>query len=311
MTTSVFRHVVWKEFRVLRELLIALAVIVVVTQAFAWTYIPSSDAQYGFFGIMSAAILLYALGAGAILFAVEREEGTDEFLQALPVNSRELFTVKFVVALASILAIAVALLGVIFVWKWAGLIVEPARDQVTWWERMPGGVVGFSAIALLVFLSGLCCSLLVRRPLVAACVGAGLACVLIYPANLASALARDNHYAITEQEASPFWNYALLATAAVMAVVDFRLGRQWLAGRPLEGRWRRRLAVHGAATLPPFFRRATIHPSTIAAFGRLAWCRTARSWRMMGTFVGVATVICIGIGRMGDPVEVRRNLSRS
>ena len=32
---------------------------------------------------------------------------------------------------------------------------------------------------------------------------------------------------------------------------------------------------------------------------------------MMGTFVGVATVICIGIGRMGDPVEVRANLSRS
>ena len=204
MTTSVFRHVVWKEFRVLREFWIALAVIVVVTQAFAWTYVPSSDAQDGFFGIMSAAILLYALGAGAILFAVEREEGTDEFLQALPVNSRELFTVKFVVALASILAIAVALLGVIFVWKWAGLIVEPARDQVTWWERMPGGVVGFSAIARSVFLSGLCCSLLVRRPLVAACVGAGLACVLIYPANLASALARDNHYAITEQEAAPF-----------------------------------------------------------------------------------------------------------
>ncbi len=212
------------------------------------------------------------------------------------------------VALASILAIAVALLGVIFVWKWAGLIVEPARDQVTWWERMPGGVVGFSAIALLVFLSGLCCSLLVRRPLVAACVGAGLACVLIYPANLASALARDNHYAITEQEAAPFWNYALLATAAVMAVVDFRLGRQWLAGRPLEGRWRRRLAVHGAATLPPFFRRATIHPSTIAAFGRLAWQDLRQSWRMMGTFVGVATVICIGIGRMGDPVEVRAQL---
>ena len=299
-TTDVFRRVLWKEYRVLRAFWLALVAIVVCSQVIAWTYLPIEDSLAAFAGIMIVALTLYALAAGAILFAVEREEGTEAFLQAIPVTSLRLFIAKVVLAIASTLALFGLLSLVILGWKWAGLIVTPrtisgeARDSIL--------LIG-SFIAD-VFACGLLCSLLLKRPLVAACVGAGLAMLIGFAASLLTVRLGPPHVYQAE-DAQLTWAAFIFAISAGVFLVDLWLGRRWLHLPKLTLR-RRRLPT----TRVPVVTRAAADTTSRAApfwpaFGRLAWQELRQSWRVMLVILGLATAVACSSATLQGPGDAR------
>src|SRR6266481_4724794 len=88
----------WKEYRTLRALWLAVAALAIIVQAVsAQLAAPGTDLPTWLFGSALAAAALYAVGAAAILFAVEHEDETYNFLTGLPVTWLPVFAGKLLV----------------------------------------------------------------------------------------------------------------------------------------------------------------------------------------------------------------------
>jgi hypothetical protein len=299
MTTDVFRRVVWKEYRMLRSFWIALVAIVVGAQAIAWLSGPAAGALQADLVIMVTAIVAYALGIGATIFAVEHEEGTNTFLQPLPVESRQLFTAKVALALASVIALAGALAVVTLAWKWLGLVRVPLitkhSDIDTLWNTSLGVVLG----TIDAFLWGLFFSLLLRRPLVAACVGAAAAIAILPGVLLFGAILHAWHYTYYFDQATTTAIGCTILLAGVFAV-DWWLGHHWLEGQAVQGLLRRRRQRLDATRRITAFDTATPYLSPLTSFRRLTWQEFHQARRLMVIFVGVGAFLAIQVGGEGQ-----------
>ena len=237
----IYQRILWKESQELWRLWLAFAVIAVLLQTAARVLSPSIarvDAD-GLFGIALVLTALYCAGCGASLFAGEREAGVYEFLRSLPISSRDLLLAKTRFALRSIGALA---LFTAFSAAVLSGFTLPNKDW--WWET--GAYLGSWGIEF--FLGTVLCSLLLRRVLVAAVLGAllGMAIPIFFARlfdYLASFLPEPNLFGrIVDTTQAVF---ALRMTIAiVMAVIDFRLGCRWLRGSGV--RWTRIVAFRSA-----------------------------------------------------------------
>jgi len=159
--STLFWRLAWKEYRMLRGFWIALALatvglqlLIVVTRTLMNE--PMTQLEFNLTGFGMVMVAFYALGCGATLFAVEREEETYEFLRTLPVSGGQAMRAKFAVAIASIVALwAFVFLESALV---SGLRFLPARHQGSLW-----GVFGLPAVEALVW--GTFFSLVLRRPI--------------------------------------------------------------------------------------------------------------------------------------------------
>ena len=106
----VFWRFAWKEFRMLRGFWLAVAGLAVAQQAISLVVrTPGVDVTVLLFASALGAAALYAVGAAAMLFAVEHEEETFRFLSSLPATWLPVFAGKMLVAAASAVALAGAL----------------------------------------------------------------------------------------------------------------------------------------------------------------------------------------------------------
>jgi hypothetical protein len=290
MTTDIFRRVLWKEYRVLRAFWIAVVAIVLAIEAFAWLFLAGREATQTFEVVVSVFIALYALAAGAILFAVEREEGTDTFLTTLPVGSGRLFVPKVVLGIASTLALAAVLFLIVRAWQAVGL-TEPMERIGVWANGKPRDPLALAAIACDVFVCGLLCSLLLKRPLIAACVGAGVAVLVTYASTLITNMFSEEFVRdFTASDYGRSWSVTLFALSAGVFLVDVAVGQRWLEWGSL--RIKRRAVRHvteGRAAAA--VQRAAHGPTWLGAFGRLAWQEWRQTWRMMAIYLGIGTLL--------------------
>ncbi len=161
---------------------------------------------------------------------------------------------------------------------------------------------------MLAYACGLTCSLLVRRPLVAACLGTGLTFVLTIPAAAAQGIAEYYEFVKSAEDAQPIWNYTLLVTVAVVLAVDVALGRRWLTGLQ-PGVQTRRRSILAKPALEKWLSRSGARRAALTAFGRLVWQDVRQSWRMIAAFLGVATLVCLYVARMPDGPEPRTQMA--
>jgi hypothetical protein len=109
--TAATRRFVWKEYRMLRGLWLAVAALAIAEQTISrMISVAYPETPAWLFASALAAAALYAVGAAAILFAVEHEEETYSFITGLPTTWFPIFTGKLLVATLSALALGVALL---------------------------------------------------------------------------------------------------------------------------------------------------------------------------------------------------------
>ena len=306
MTTDVFRRIVWKEYRMLRGFWVALAAFVLAGQFAASMYVrDAEDVRMALIAIMSVAVALYALGAAATAFAVEREEGTVALLQALPVQSRQLFRAKVTFAAASTVLLATLLALITWAWNLTGL-VHVRWDSGKFSQEVLGGILIYGAATVSVFVCGLFFSLVLKRPLVAACLAAVAAGGLFYVANVAELLwIRE-----TWPDASPriigrATAIAFVSELSIIFAIDIYLGRRWLRDlefslRGTSGK-RRRAAARAEATIAG----KPGGPSVVTAFWRLAWQEFRQAWRMMLIFIGIGALSAISTATLHDPDKTR------
>lgn len=295
MIDSIFWRLVWKEYRVQRAFWIAMAILTVLLQLIAVTFVTQPAERVKLlFHLALAFPAFYALGCGATLFATEHETGTYEFQRGLPVSAWRIFWSKLACAATATLAmiglfwlLALALAG----WR----LPEAGMHGIVW------GVWGLAAVEL--FVWGVFFSLLLTQPLKAALLGVGTASVGVF-------------LAVSAVSPHVGWQGYLdvlkvrIAIAAAVALVDGWLGYRWLrdrTARSLLGFRRRETAkeVAAGAEGPAGWPRR-------AVLGRLVWQQWRLSTRTLAIFAAmVIPLLLIGawerslgkwIGRIG-PTE--------
>ena len=139
MNRSIFRRLVWKEYRLQRALWIAMALLTAIL-LFLF-HVVRAERDRAVRWQLSAGLALpalYCLGCGATLFAGEREAGTYEFQRSLPVGAGTVFAAKFLFALVSA-AVMFGLVGVALALLYPGSAVDPSEyPSATPWRSGTG-----------------------------------------------------------------------------------------------------------------------------------------------------------------------------
>lgn len=215
MRALLFPRLVWKEYRVLRGYWLSLLVVGLLIEFFTAEF--SRDAQLTLFSLPWVVAAFFALGAGATLFAIEREEQTIEFLRGLPASPSRLFVGKLTLVLGGTLLLGVALS--------AAALPAVGHDQLRNLVASNTGWVIGAPLLLQVVAWGVFFSLLLARPLVAAL----LATLATFVSCFVVA------YVATACDTMPGWRagweglpHALMT--AVVFLLDFVLTRRWLRG---------------------------------------------------------------------------------
>lgn len=220
MNASLLWRLVWKDYRVLRGYWLALALFGALVQVLAWQL--SLDSTAAAWQVSMAVVLpgFFAVGGGATLFALEREERTDEFLRSLPVGPWTLFAAKLtlgVVATAALSALLMALAAVqppgVSTWDFD-------RYGAAWAAVMVAHVLGWALLF----------SLVLSRPLLATFLGA-VAWLVTFPV---LGLIGNAYLYVTGGSGSGFDSvmpfYAIFPV--VLLAVDGCLASRWLVGTP-------------------------------------------------------------------------------
>jgi hypothetical protein len=268
MSAMMFR-LMWKEYRVLRSFWLALAVFGLVCDVLILALVSDPQGRLpGFFGLAGTLPACFALGAGATLFAMEREESTRDFLRCLPITSSRIFTSKVLLAIGGTLLMAAVLLAVAI----CGL---SACNSGTIWTASAAGelaqmalIYGFVILAAMGWATFF--SLKTARPLLAAILGAvgALSCTA-----LVQALADQSIFFRLDRS----WAFPSRASVAIGDAVA--LAAIWAVNVWLGSGW-----LHGPGTAARFWRRSTERPSL---FNRLMWQEWRRSRRMVAVLLAV------------------------
>ncbi|HUY33834.1 MAG TPA: hypothetical protein VMV69_13880 [Pirellulales bacterium] len=291
MNAALFRRLVWKEYRVMRGFWLALAAFAGMSFLGVWCFAERPDGLIlGMWKIAAVVPALYALGCGATLFAIEREEETYDFLRTLPCTSAQVFIGKLAVALVSTLALV-------------ALLVFVAASAAAWQAPRDGldelaAMWGVGLVEALVW--GAFFSLLTRRPMQATVLAAATIVIAVQTViNLN--MANPATYAAVR-----WWR---LGVAAVVLLCDVWLGLRWLDGGPYRAHrlvdwagtaavnWRRSWA--GAARTIATQRRRASPTGWWTGFGRLCW-HEARQARTLGLILAGATAAVTLVPR-SDP----------
>ncbi|MEX0612052.1 MAG: hypothetical protein WD738_14435 [Pirellulales bacterium] len=287
---AIVRRFVWKEYRMLRGLWLAVLVMGALAQwALSVLMPPSVDHATILFSTALAAAVLYAVGASAISFSVEHEEETYDFLAGLPTTWWPLFAGKLFVAAVSAFALA-AVLSII---GWALCGFKSPRSNDT---SIALAILGVAIIEGLAW--GTFFSLLVKRPLLAAFLTLIIGAVAVNLAvNAASSYAVASAVPRAYVEAIPL-RLAIVGAVLAGSVV---LARRWLA----VGTRTARAAHFRIADLFSFVRqKATAKLGSAAIISdraarrtmlaRLLWQTWRESWRLLLLPIAVAFVLFLG-----------------
>lgn len=215
---SPFLHLLWKEYRQLRGLWCAILLLAVSLTASAAAAEPGGTVAYSAALTFSA---LFALGAGAITYAGERESGSLALLQNLPARSAAVLVAKTIVALTGTALLAAILLPCAAAALWAiNLLFEPASPHAM---STPVAVLAVAWLPLAVefFVWTLLFSLTSRSVLIAALSGGLCTALSVYAFSMLLGGSHMSPLFTAEKVAGSLWARAILT--ALVALVAGRV----------------------------------------------------------------------------------------
>ncbi len=267
----------WKEYRMLRGFWLGVAALAVLEMIVVATLVHYSARPEWVFVSAWAAAALYAVGATTTLFAVEREEKTDQFLQLLPRRRRALLFGKLGTAALSSAALAAVLLvaGRLIADEW------PAAD-LAWPMAAIGGTAIVQALAW-----GLLASLWIRHPLFAAVAAIAAASVATQVAVSVSMIDSGVFALEAYRVAIP----ACLAFAALALAMGIRMGLRWLDPRQSRSRNASPNAADGAFAAPAVGAAGSRGVSKFRGFKRLVWQTWRSDWKALAAVVPISLLL--------------------
>jgi ABC-type transport system involved in multi-copper enzyme maturation permease subunit len=263
-------RLVWKEYRVLRGFWIALALFGLMCDGLVFLLVENQqDRLPGLFALVAVLPACFAVGAGATLFALEREEATRDLLRYLPLTSMRIFVGKVIVALGGVVTLTMVMLAAALGGVW---LAFGNQAWTTFAERTTLIDAAQAVFAYFIFVLpamgwSVFFSLRTSRPLLAAVLGAVSALGGVAVVQFAAMALLD--WSPQKPWAIPA---AHLAAIAVIFLVDMRVANTWLHGRRIVARMR-----------PEVVRSSPI--------GRLVWQELRRSYRLLLVLLAIGIVI--------------------
>lgn len=277
------RRFAWKEYHTLRGLWVAVLILgLLVDWLTSALLAPPIDFAAVRLTIALAAAALYAAGAAAILFSMEHEENTYDFLRGLPATWQPIFFGKFMSAALSAILLA-AVLTMFGLWTLGAGAGLPSRENAS----LAIGVFGVAIFEALAW--GTLWSLLVKRPLAAAV-------VTLFTASLATNLAA-NILRFNDTNPQIYMQAIPQRMAVIVAVLaaSVLIARNWLA-TPTDIRrpgivhclkqlltWRPRLGAMSVRAT-----RYADRPRRRSMMLRLVWQTWRESWKLLVLPVALA-----------------------
>ncbi len=267
-------QIFWKEYRQMRGFWLSVFAMTVMLQV-TICFVPVNPLADQLYGLAACFSVLYALGCGATMFAVEHENGTYDFLRALPTRGLPTFVSKvaFTVVSAPLLVIATLI---------SAEILALSRDL---YRLAPIEYLGLWAIgSTLLFVWAAFFSLLMRHAIKAALLG-GCAAAITVP------FLGFLHEVLIGLRSEPSMLSAYIAVVAVVSTLDVWLGIRWYrepsTWRGVGSRKRRRaeLAETGTHGLEETHAR-------ISKFGHLVWLQWRQSRGMLLILSGILA-LCV------------------
>ena len=288
--STLFWRLAWKEYRMLRGFWISLALATVGLQLLAVVTVTltnesTKDLPAGLFGFGLAMVAFYALGCGATLFAVEREEETFDLLRSLPVTGAQVMRAKMSVAVTSVIAL------------WAFVAVESplvAGMQLPDLQSLAYLWATFGLAAVEALAWGTFFSLVLRRPISA--VFAAAATGIVSVGLIVWCVVEVQSQIITGMEDMP-----VLILYRALAIFTIGATAVWLARHWFDDSLRVSLASLSAG------RARHEQQAHGIALGSLLWqqWRQSRLTMIVMTAAGVALVIWIFSVKTWDSSERR------
>jgi len=178
MSDPILWRLIWKEYREQRRLWLALLALAAVVEAGLFWYVSGNPALASatrarvLLALAWIAPVFFALGAGAISYAAEREAGTDELLRALATPWARWLAAKLSVALAAaaamlVVCLAAGVVACLFAEVPVATLAEQFGIFANWFPFWVTAALAFLLLAVI-------CSLLIPDVLYAACVAAVL-----------------------------------------------------------------------------------------------------------------------------------------
>lgn len=274
---SVTLRFLWKEYRTLRGLWLAVLVLAVLAMAMAAALLNANDLVPALLTVAFGSAALFAAGAPVLLFAKEHEEGTTRFLGSIPNRQATAFLGKLLAAVLSTLAMLLATCLLVVCFHRA----LPAQSQFL--SIAEQGLV-FIAEA---FAWGMLTSLICRQALVAGVLGIALASFSSQVA-ISLAVPRGMGFDLDDfQRAIP----TRLAIVGLVAAVDGLLGIRWMRLAPQW--WARRR--HLADTMDESRAARPIKAKRRGALVRLLWQTVREAWTPMLMCFAVALFLAIAV----------------
>lgn len=283
----VFWRMFWKEALSVRDFWLAvLGILIVLDMCFFWLFrdFAARDSVIVALGVMMP--LLHSLGCGAIAFALEREDGTQDWLRRISAPAGAVFAAKLLVSQASIVTLtSLVLLGTQAVFAPANRLTDD----------------GCATLLMAVTLNGavsLGASLLTRRVLPAIILAFVSVMAIDFPL-LLSGIGAAN-------KGQPFWGFPLvilpwwLLAGTVLLAIEWRLADRWLNERPWwPRRWRGETPRATQSRGAEFWFDWSSSPEK-KVFGRLIWREwmEAKGWLWVAPMI-LAPSLLFGVQRAG------------
>jgi ABC-type transport system involved in multi-copper enzyme maturation permease subunit len=293
-TKKIFRRFAWKEFRMLRSLWLAVAIMGLLVQCAEKMLLPgSTDFALALLYTALSAAVMYAVGAAATAFSVEHEEETYDLLTRLPTTWWPLFAGKLLVILASSLLLAIVLSLAALAFRGPHFTTEDdARSAL--------GMMGFAIIEAIAW--GTLFSLFIKRPLVAA-----IATLVVGTLATSAAvnIAASYSYPLATLNPEAYAHAIPVRLAIVMAVfvLSLNFASGWLTPSTEQA-----LAAHlkrdsrlmtwlaGGRSRTREVNAVVQRASRRRTLARLLWQTWRESWKLLLAPIGVAVLLTSGIG---------------
>lgn len=271
-------RIFWKEYRQMRGFWLGLFGITVLLQVIL-CFTAHGAAADSLYGLALCFTVLYALGCGATAFALEHENGTYDFLRALPTKGLQTFVSKiaFTAVSAPLLVLALSASAAILGLRMAPLSYVPTATALL---QAVGTALLFWALgSSILFVWAAFFSLLMQHAVKAALLGG---CAAVVSVLLVGSLVE----AFPGPQGDMGW-LVCGAVAAVMAAVDVWLGARWFreASTWPAGGGRTRRAEREEERVY----RLEAMPTKSSMFGHLLWLQ----WRQSRGMVLILTAMVV------------------
>jgi hypothetical protein len=291
MNAAPYTHLLWKEYRAIRGFWIALIALAIFMELLVLAFAQDRGWATEFiYNIALATPVFFAIGCIGTAYAIEKEDGTFEWLRSSPASDAQLFVSKVGLCFVA----TCAMFGILWFLTQTVFVAPPDKSEVV------SGLLGLWPLAGAEALAwGLLFSLLSARPLMAIVLALFATSTSVHVLSWIAVPQHPDEFQYTRYVAAIPMRLAVLA---LVTAADVYLGLRWLGSEERTSLLAPREADDATTRRPATKADITAllrHRDRAAILGRLTWQTLRQSGRTMFTLAALQVLLCLVTSNYG------------